>query len=72
MVHRIVTSFNVLVQSFYEISQDWNEKFPAYTTRIKRALNQIRLKYPDKLERADFEGHLRELLFHGMKKGIRD
>ena len=56
----IVESFNVLMQSFYNTSQDWNEKISAYTTRIEEALNQIRLKYPERLDNAAIEGHLRE------------
>ena len=70
-VYWIVLSCHVLMQSFYKISQIWSEKIPAYTTRIEGTLNQNRLKYPDRLMRAPMEGHLREQLFHGMKKGIR-
>ena len=34
-MYGIVASFNVLMQRFYKISQDQNEKIPAYTTRIE-------------------------------------
>ena len=71
-VYGIAASFSVLLQLFYKISQDQNKKISAYTTRIEGALYHITLKYPDRLESAAMEGHLRELLFHGIKKGIRD
>ena len=59
-MYGIVASVHVLLQSFYRINQDHNEKIPAYSTRTEGALNQIRLKYPDRLDRAALEGHLRE------------
>ena len=37
-VYGIVASFDVLIQYFHKISQDPNEKIPAYTTRIEGAL----------------------------------
>ena len=46
----IATSFNVLMHLFYKIIQDQNEKIPAYTTRIEGVLNQIRFKYPHRLD----------------------
>ena len=68
VVYESVVSFDVLTQSFYKISQERSEKIPAYMTHIEGALNQIRLKYPDALSEIVMEGHLRERLFHGMKK----
>ena len=59
-MYEIVASFDVLMQSFCKTSQDCNEKIPAYTTRIEGALNQIRLKYPDRFDSAAVKGHLRE------------
>ena len=59
-VYRIVASLDVLMQPFYKISQNENEKIPAYTTRIEEALNQIRLKHPQRLDSAAIGGHLRE------------
>ena len=67
-----VASFSVLVQSFYKICQDQNEKISTYTTMIEGALNQIRLKYQNRLHSEAIEGVFREGLFHGMKKRIRN
>ena len=60
MVYKIVASFDILMQLFYKIIQDLNEKIPAYTTRIKGALNQMRLKYTSGIDSAAMEGHLKE------------
>ena len=38
----------------------------------QKTSDQIRLKYRDRLDSAAVDGHLREQLLHGMKKGIRD
>ena len=59
-VHGIVASFDMLMHAFYKISQDWNEKVLAYTTRIEGVLNQIRLKNADRLDKVAMGGHLRE------------
>ena len=36
-VYKMVVSFHGRIQSFYKISQDQNEKIPAYTIRIEGA-----------------------------------
>ena len=59
-MYRIIATFNVLKMAFYKISQDCNEKIPAYATRIEGTLNEIRLKYQNRLDSAAVEGHLRE------------
>ena len=56
-LHGIVASFDGLVQLFYKVTQDWDEKIPACTTRIEETLNKIRLKSPDRLDTAVVEGH---------------
>ena len=66
-VYGTVASFSVLMQPFYKI-WDWNEKISTYTSRTEGALNEIRLKNPDRLYNAVVEGFLSEHLFHGMKK----
>ena len=60
MVYEALASFDILMKSFYKISQEKSEKIPAYATHIEGALNQLRLKYPDRLSDIVMEGHLRE------------
>ena len=39
-----VASFDVLMQSFYKVSQGNNEKVPSFATRLEGTLNQIQLQ----------------------------
>ena len=38
-----VTSFDILKQNFYKITQGSNEKVPSFATRLEGTLNQIRI-----------------------------
>ena len=39
-----VVSFDVLMQTFYKITQGSSEKVPSFATRLEGTLNQIRLR----------------------------
>ena len=41
-----VTTFDVLMQNFYKVTQGNHEKVPSFATRLEGTLNQIRLQYP--------------------------
>ena len=66
-----VASFDVLMQNFYKISQS-NEKVPSFVTRLEGILNQIRIKCPGRIANHEVPGHLKDRLFHGVKKHVRD
>ena len=66
-----VASFDVLMQNFYKISQG-NEKVPSFATRLEGTLNQIRIKCPGRIANHEVSSHLKDQLFHGVKKHIRD
>ena len=66
-----VTSFDVLMQNFYKISQG-NEKVPSFATRLEGTLNQIRIKCPGRIADHEVPSHLKDRLFHGVKKHVRD
>ena len=66
-----VTSFDVLMQNFYKISQG-NEKVPSFATQLEGTLNQIRIKCPGRIADHEVPSHLKDRLFHGVKKHIRD
>ena len=65
-----VMSFDVLMQNFYKITQGGNEKVPSFTTRLEGTLNQIRIKCPRRIADHEVSWHLKEQLFHGVKKHI--
>ena len=66
-----VMSFDILMQNFYKISQG-NEKVPSFATRLEGTLNQIRIKCPSRIANHEVPGNLKDWLFHGIKKHVRD
>ena len=67
-----VMSFDILMQNFYKILQGGNKKVPSFMTRLEGTLNQIRIKCPGRIANLEVPWHLKEQLFHGVKKHIRD
>ena len=67
-----VVSFDVLMQNFYKILQGGNKKVPLFMTRLEGTLNQIRIKCPGRIADHEVPWHLKEWLFHGVKKHVRD
>ena len=59
------------MQNFYKISQG-NKKVPSFATRLEGTLNQIRIKCPSRIANHEVPSHLKDRLFHGVKKHIRD
>ena len=66
-----VASFDVLMQNFYKILQA-NEKVPSFATRLGGTLNQIQIKCPGRIADHEVPSHLKDWLFHGVKKHVRD
>ena len=64
-------SFDVLMQNFYKISQG-NEKVTSFATWLEGTLNQIQIKCPGRIADHEVSNHLKDWLFHGVKKHIRD
>ena len=59
------------MQKFYKISQG-NEKVPSFVTRLEGTLNEIRIKCPSTIADHEVPSHLKDRLFHRVKKHIRD
>ena len=66
-----VASFDVLMQNFYKISQG-KEKVPSFMTKLEGTLNQIRIQCPGRIADCEVPGHLKDHMFHGVKKHVRD
>ena len=71
VIFSTVASFDVLMQNFYKISQG-NEKVPSFVTQLEGTLNQIQIKCPGRIADHEVPSHLKDWLFHGVKKHIRD
>ena len=67
-----VASFDVFMHNFYKVTQGNHEKVPSFATRLEGTLNQIRLKCPRRIAECEVTCHLKDLLFHGVHKHIRD
>ena len=67
-----VAFFDMLMQNFYKITQGGNEKVPSFATRLEGTLNQIRIRCPRQIASHEVPWHLKEHLFHGVKKQMRD
>ena len=65
-------SFDVLMQEFYKLHQDKNEKVSAYTVRIKSVLSAIERKYPNHIREEEYDRHMLDRLFNGMKENLRN
>ena len=72
VVFGMVASFDVLMQNFYTVTQSNQEKVPSFATRLEGTLNQIQLKCPGRIVDCKVAFHLKDQLFHGMCKHIRD
>ena len=67
-----VASFDVLMQKFHKVTLGNHKKVPSFTTRVEGTLNQIRLKCPRRIADCKVACHLKDWLFHGVHKHIRD
>ena len=67
-----VASFDILMQNFYKVTQGNPKEIPSFATRLEGTLNQIRLQCPRRVTDLEVQQHLKDCLFHGVCKHIRD
>ena len=67
-----VASFDMLMQNFYKAMQSNHEKVPSFAMRLEGTLNQIRLQCSRRSMDWGVQQHLKDHLFHGVHKYIRD
>ena len=72
IVYGNVKSFGLLMRDFYLADQGEEESIPSFATRVEGPLSQIRDKYPEKLTHPEEQRLIKDCLFHGCKKSIRD
>ena len=72
IVYGNVKSFDLLMRDFYQADQGEEETIPSFATRIEGNLLQIRDKFPDQLPNRRNRGSMKDHLFHGNRKSIRD
>ena len=67
-----VKSFDLLIKDFYREDQGEEESIPSFATRIEGLLSQIRDRFHNQLPLQEEQRLLRDHLFHGSRKNIRD
>ena len=72
IVYGNVKSFDLLMRDFYHADQGEEESIPSFATQVEGLLSQIRDKFPEKLTPPEEQRLLKDCLFHGCKKSIRD
>ena len=72
VIFSTVVSFDILMQNFYKVTQGDHKEVPSFTTRLEGTLNQIRLQCPWRVTDLEVQQHLKDHLFHGVYKHIKD
>ena len=60
VIFSTVTSFDMLMQNFYKITQGGNEKVLSFVTRLEGTLDQIRIRCPRRRADCEVPWHLKE------------
>ena len=72
VIFATVISFDILMQNFYKVTQSNHEKVPSFAMRLEGTLNQIWLQCSGRIMGQEVQQHLKDCLFHGIHKHIRD
>ena len=72
IVYGNVKSFDLLMRDFYRADQGEEESIPSFATRMEGLLSQIRDKFPEKFTHTEEQKLLKDRLFHGCRKNVRD
>ena len=72
IIYGNVKSYDILMGDFYRASQGEEESVTSFATHIEGLLSNVRDKYPQQIPQAKEQQLLKDRLFHGCQKGIRD
>ena len=72
IVYGNVKSFDLFMWDFYHAYQGEEESIPSFATWVEGLLSKIHDKFPEKLMHSEELRLLKDCLFHGCKKSIRD
>ena len=72
IIYGNVKSFDLLMRDFYRVDQGEDETIPSFATHIEGLLSQIRDRFPNQLPLQEEQRLLKDCLFHGSQKNIRD
>ena len=72
IIYGNVKSYDILMGDFYRVSQGEEESVTSFATCIEGLLSYVRDKYPQQIPQAKEQQLLKDRLFYGCQKGIRD
>ena len=72
IIYGNVKSYDILMGDFYHANQGEEETVTSFATHIEGLLSYVRDKYPQQIPQAKEQQLLKDRLFHGCQKGIRD
>ena len=72
IIYGNVKSYDILMGDFYCANQGEEETVTSFATHIEGLLSYVRDKYPQQIPQAKEQQLLKDRLFHGCQKGIRD
>ena len=72
IVYENVKSFDLLMWDFYHADQGEEESIPSFATWVEGLLSQIQDRFPDKRTHPEEQRLLKDCMFHGCKKSMRD
>ena len=68
----IAASYDTLMSNLYTLTQESEESVPQFATKVETKLSSIKCKFPGRLTKEIEMKTLRDRLFFGIKKDIRD
>ena len=72
IIYGNVKSYDILMGDFYHANQGEEETITSFATCIEGLLSYVRDKHPQQILQAKEQRLLKDRLFHGCQKGIRD
>ena len=72
IIYGNVKSYDILMGDFYHATQGEEQTVTSFATHIEGLLSNVRDKYPQQIPQAKEQQLLKDRLFHGCQKGIRD
>ena len=72
IIYGNVKSYDILMGDFYCANQGEEETVTSFATCIEGLLSYVRDKYPQQIPQANEQQLLKDSLFHGCQKGIKD
>ena len=72
IIYGTVKSYEILMGDFYRANQGEEETVTSFATHVEGLLSCVRDKYPQQIPQDKEQQLLKDRLFHGCQKGIRD